>query len=306
MTGGNAGIGLELVKILYAHNATVYIAGRSEEKASKAITSIETSFPKSNGGLKFLHLDLDDLELVKKSAASFLSKETRLDVLWNNAGVMVPPQGSKTKQNYEAQLGVNCLGPFLFTKLLMPVLVQTAKSAPQASVRVVWLSSSAAEGLAPKGAIDMTKLDYKKDESAWYKYGVSKAGNILYANEFAKRYQADNVISVVCVEPGHLGDYESSLVQSLNPGFLKTDLQRNMSGVGAFMMSFILSEAIYGAYTELFAGLSPQITLDKTGAWSTYNTHSTIQYTDLACFSRTVGPLRYAEEGHRARQASEK
>ena len=202
MTGGNAGIGLELVKILYAHNATVYIAGRSEEKASKAITSIETSFPKSNGELNFLHLDLDDLELVKKSAASFLSKETRLDVLWNNAGVMVPPQGSKTKQNYEAQLGVNCLGPFLFTKLLMPVLVQTAKSAPRASVRVVWLSSSAAEGLAPKGAIDMTKLDYQKDESVWYKYGVSKAGNILYANEFAKRYQADNVVSVVCEEPG--------------------------------------------------------------------------------------------------------
>ena len=202
MTGGNAGIGLELVKILYAHNATVYIASRSEEKASKAITSIQASFPKSNGEVKFLHLDLNDLELVKKSAESFLSKETRLDVLWNNAGVMVPPQGSKTKQNYEAQLGVNCLGPFLFTQLLMPMLIQTAKTAPQASVRVVWLSSSAAEGLAPKGAIDMTKLDYKKDESAWFKYGISKAGNILYGKEFARRYRADGVISVVCVEPG--------------------------------------------------------------------------------------------------------
>ena len=221
MTGGNAGIGLELVKILYAHNATVYIAGRSEEKASKAITSIQASFPKSNGEVKFLHLDLNDLELVKKSAESFLSKESRLDVLWNNAGVMVPPQGSKTKQNYEAQLGVNCLGPFLFTKLLMPVLVQTAKSAPQASVRVVWLSSSAAEGLAPKGAIDMTKLDYKKDESAWFKYGVSKAGNILYGKEFARRYQADGVVSVVCVDPGLLVRLRKLTGAVPQPRFLK-------------------------------------------------------------------------------------
>ena len=200
MTGGASGIGLELVKILYAHNAKVYIAARSEQKASRAIASIETSFPKSKGELVFLHLDLSDLVLVKESAESFLSKENRLDVLWNNAGVMTPPQGSKTKQNYEAQLGTNCLGPFLFTKLLTPLLIETAKTAPRGSVRVCWLASSAAEFMSPKpGGVDMKNLDYKKDQSAWYKYGVSKAGNVLYSKEFAKRYQADNVLSVVCV-----------------------------------------------------------------------------------------------------------
>jgi len=198
VTGGASGIGLELVKILYAHNAKVYIAARSEQKASKAIASIETSFPESKGELVFHHLDLSDLILVKQSADSFLPKETRLDVLWNNAGVMVPPQGSKTIQNYEAQIGTNCLGPFLFTKVLTSLLVETAKSAPRDSVRVVWLSSSAAETTAPKGGVVMTNLDYRKDESAWYKYGVSKAGNIFYSNEFAKRHQADGVLSVVC------------------------------------------------------------------------------------------------------------
>ena len=71
-----------------------------------------------------------------------------------------------------------------------------------------------------------------------------------------------------------------------------------MSGVGALFMGFISSEAIYGAYTELFAGLSPKVTLDKTGAWSTYDTPSSIQYADSAAFSHTMGPLRYAEEGH--------
>lgn len=198
MTGGAAGIGLELVKILYAHNAKVYVAARSEQKASKAITSVETSFPKSKGELAFLHLDLNDLSLVKQSAESFLSKETKLDVLWNNAGVMIPPQGSKTKQNYESQLGTNCIGPFLFTKILTPLLVQTARSAPRGSVRVVWLSSSAADTVAPKGGLEISNLDYKKDESAWYKYGVSKAGNVFYSKEFARRYKSDGVVSVVC------------------------------------------------------------------------------------------------------------
>ncbi len=199
MTGGASGIGLELVKILYARNAKVYIAARSERKAFKAISSIETSFPESKGVLIFHHLDLDDLALVKQSANSFLSKEARLDVLWNDAGVMVPPPGSKTRQNYEAQLGTNCLGPFLFTKILTALLVETAKIAPRDSVRVVWLSSSAAETTAPTGGVVMTNLDYKKDESAWYKNGVSKAGNIFYSNEFAKKHRADGVLSVVSI-----------------------------------------------------------------------------------------------------------
>ncbi|MCJ1358633.1 MAG: hypothetical protein MMC33_008633, partial [Icmadophila ericetorum] len=251
ITGASSGIGLELAKILYAHNAKVYVAARSEEKAAKAMTSIETSFPKSRGELVFLHLDLDDLVAVKQSADSFLAKESRLDVLWNNAGVMVPAQGSKTKQGYEAQLGTNCLAPFLFTKLLMPLMIQTAKIAPTSTVRVVWLGSAAAEApFAPKGGVDMTNVDYKQERSSWHKYGASKAGNILYGREFGKRYQNSGVLSV-----------------SLNPGYLKSDLQRHMSGMQAVIMSFVLHPPIYGAYTELFAGLSSEITPEKNGAW---------------------------------------
>ena len=198
MTGGAAGIGLELVKILYAHNAKVYIAGRSEQKAAKSAASIKADFPQSKGELIFHHLDLNDLTAAKQSATSFLAKETRLDVLWNNAGLMIPPQGSKSAQGYEAQLGTNCLGPFLFTKLLTPLLAATVKSAPTGSTRVVWLASSIAEAYSPKGGVDMMNLDYKKDQAAWHKYGVSKAGNILYGKEFARRYKGDGVLSVVC------------------------------------------------------------------------------------------------------------
>lgn len=170
---------------------------RSQEKATKAIESIKAAFPKSAGELVFLHLDLDDLTTIKKSAEEFLSKETKLDVLWNNAGVMVPPQGSKTKQGYELQLGTNNVAPFLFTKLLTPILASTAKASPPGAVRVVWTSSSAAEGISPTNGVDLANLDYKTDKSAWHKYGVSKAGNVLHSKEFAKKYAGDGIISVV-------------------------------------------------------------------------------------------------------------
>ena len=201
VTGSSSGVGKELAQILYSHNAKVYVAARSEDKASKAISSMQSSFPASKGELVFLHLDLDDLSTIKKSASEFLSKESKLDVLWNNAGVMIPPQGSKTKQGYEMQLGTNNLAPFLFTKLLTPILAKTAKTTPPGSVRVVWTSSSAAEGFTPKGGVDMGNLEYKTDKSHWHKYGVSKAGNVLHAKEYARRFGGDGIVSVVCFIP---------------------------------------------------------------------------------------------------------
>jgi NAD(P)-dependent dehydrogenase (short-subunit alcohol dehydrogenase family) len=82
----------------YAKNATIYIAGRSPSKAEQAIKLIFTTAPFSTGKLEFLLLDLADLSTIAKSVKEFLAKERRLDVLWNNAGVMRPPAGSKTVQ----------------------------------------------------------------------------------------------------------------------------------------------------------------------------------------------------------------
>jgi NAD(P)-dependent dehydrogenase (short-subunit alcohol dehydrogenase family) len=197
VTGATSGVGKELTSILYAHDAKVYLAARSSEKATSTINELKATHPNSKGELVFLKLDLNDLSTVKASAQEFLAKEKRLDVLWNNAGVMIPPQGSKTKQNYELQLGTNNIAPFLFTKLLVPILEQTAKDAPAGSVRIVWVASSAAERFSPEGGVDMSNLDYKNDQSAWHKYGVSKAGNILQATEFAKRYRDTGIIGIV-------------------------------------------------------------------------------------------------------------
>ena len=87
MTGGYSGVGFELSQILFAHNATVYIVGRSEFKASTAITKIRMKFPKSLGRLEFLYVDFSKLSTVKPGVEAFLAREQRLDVLVNNAGV---------------------------------------------------------------------------------------------------------------------------------------------------------------------------------------------------------------------------
>ncbi|KAL7892325.1 short-chain dehydrogenase [Trichoderma sp. SZMC 28014] len=250
VTGCSSGVGKELARILYSYDAKVYITARSITRANAAIEDIKALHPKSRGELIPLYLDLDDLESVKKSADDFLSRENRLDVLWNNAGVMVPPTGTKTKQGYEEQLGANCLATFLFTMLLTPLLVSTAKTAAPDSVRVVWVSSSTTDR-SPPGGIDFDNLDYeKKDPGKWAKYGISKAGLYYYATQYAKLYKPDGIISV-----------------SLHPGNLKTELQRHVSAVQMVVINMMVYPPVNGAYTELFAGLSPDVTLEKSGAW---------------------------------------
>jgi len=173
------------------------VAARSAEKAEKVIYAIKNKHPTSTGDLVFLKLDLNDLSTIKKSAEEFHSKEDRLDILWNNAAILMPPAGSKTVQGIDQQLGVNTLGPFLFTKLLTPILVQTAKTAAPGSVRVMFVASSATYLFTPKGGVDVAKLESHHPYSPGEMYGVSKAGSALHALHFARLYSKDGVISTV-------------------------------------------------------------------------------------------------------------
>ncbi|KAH7200768.1 hypothetical protein BKA60DRAFT_174654 [Fusarium oxysporum] len=250
VTGGNSGIGKEVCGLLYSKNATVYMAARTAEKAEAAITALRKAHPTSTGSLGYVTLDFDDLTSIQASANALKSKTLSIDVLINNAGIMVPPAGSVSTQGYELQLSTNCLGPFLFTKLLTPVLAQTAKSAPPGRTRVVWVSSSAAELLSPTGGIEMDNLDYKKDRSQALKYGTSKAGSYFQSTEFARRYRGAGIVSV-----------------ALNPGNLESDLDRNTTGMQLLLRKALAHPTIFGAYTELFAALSPEVTLEKSGWW---------------------------------------
>ena len=134
------------------------IAG-TEAKALFTIDACKEEYPNSRGRLEFLFLDLADLNTIKASANAFLAKESRLDVLWNNAGVAQTPKGYISAQNIELQHATNILGPFLFTKLLFERLSETSKllDTPEASVRVCWASSLMMEQQAPKG-VDMAHL----------------------------------------------------------------------------------------------------------------------------------------------------
>lgn len=210
MTGSSSGIGKELAKILYAKNAKVYIAARSETKALTVIDDIQTAFPSSKGSLIFLKLDLVDLTTIKASVEEFLRKEDKLHVLVNNAGIRaVAKIPERTVQGYEMNLGVNNVGVFLFTKLLTPILNATAQSVPANTVRVVWLSSTIDLAAVKDVGVPLDNLDFHREVSGLDRYGLSKVGSWFQAVEFARLHKKDGIISV-----------------ALNPGNLATDLTR--------------------------------------------------------------------------------
>ena len=244
-----------MTQILYSKNAKVYVAARSEDKANRAIADIQKSCPQSTGSLSFLHLDLADLSTIKRTVERFTSQENQLHVLFNNAGVQAlkNTDGSiKTAQSHELHLGVNVLGVFLFTKLLTPTLVATAKTERPNTIRVVWVSSMGTEMVGEKShGMSLDYLKYWPSISPLERYGLSKAGNWLHGVEYAKRHQADGVVSISC-----------------NPGHLQTDLYRDGGRLfKAALSALALFPPINGAYTEIFAGLSPTITMKETGKW---------------------------------------
>jgi retinol dehydrogenase-12 len=218
VTGGASGLGFEFTKLLHSKNAKVWIAGRSQAKAENAIEAIEAANPNSQGGIEFTELDLSDLHTIKPGIDEFLQHETRLDLLVNNAGVMAI-NGETSKQGYELQWATNVLGHHYVTKLLVPILQETSKKAPEASVRVIWVSSGSASLQSPEndGGILWEDINFERVSSGfgnYLAYGQSKAGNLYQAAEFARRYADSGILSV-----------------SLHPGGLDTELLRNDSPI---------------------------------------------------------------------------
>lgn len=251
ITGGYSGVGYELANILYNAGAKVYIAGRSKEKAFQAIEFIKSSSlnKTSAGELHYHFVDLSDLSTIKPSTEEFKSKEQKLDVLWNNAAISNPPAGSITKQGHDLQLATNCLGPYLFTQLLLPSLQTAVKSSATNSVRVVWTSSFVVDLAAPKGGFKMTDL-MSPSNKLNKTYVDSKTANWFLASELARQ----------------VGPSQAILSVTQNPGNLRTNLLRHVSWMG-IVFAPLLYPAKMGAYTELWAGLSPELTIEANGAY---------------------------------------
>jgi NAD(P)-dependent dehydrogenase (short-subunit alcohol dehydrogenase family) len=258
VTGGNAGVGLELIKILYAKGATVYMAGRSPTRIAVEIEAINSMYTESLGQLKSLHVDLGDLTTISTCVSTFLAQESRLDVLWNNAGVTQIPAGSVTAQGHNSNMATNCLGPFLLTKLLLPILIQTAKTSPKDSVRIVFTSSGIVNLNTPSGGYSLADLspdNHSKDPA--HSYGASKVGDWILASEFDKRVRKEGIICV-----------------TQSPGTLNTKSWGEVPLLKMLMWP-IMHEPKMGAYTELWAGLSPEVNIEDGGkfgiAWGRWH-----------------------------------
>lgn len=229
------------MKNLYARGGTVYMAGRSAPKIAAEIEAIKVATPNPTGQLKSLVLDLSDLRTIKPAVDAFLAQESRLDVLFSNAGITRQPGGSATKQGHEMHMGTNCLGPYLLTKLLVPILQGTSKSAPKDSVRVIFTSSGIVDLMGPPGGLSFEELKPGHFHSDMNRnYSASKAGNWFLASEFDKRIP--DVVSVV-----------------QSPGTLKTKGWDGTPKLVRIMMAPLFYPPKFGAYTGLWAGLSAEV-----------------------------------------------
>ncbi|KAN0119570.1 NAD(P)-binding protein [Hyaloscypha variabilis] len=251
VTGGNGAVGYALIKILYRAGATIYMASRSKEKAEKAIQTLttESPAPETPGKIKFLHLDLNDLLSVKASAAAFASQESKLNILWNKAGAgaMSFSTGDRTAQDLEPLIGQNCVATLLFTTLLLSQLKNA--STPEEPARVVWTASFLAEGASPTNGVDFSLLE-KGTLDKTRNYAASKAGTWILGREFARRYGGEGIVSVV-----------------QNPGNLRNEGWQKVGALTMFFVRHVLHDPRFGAYTELYAGLSGEVGLQNNGAY---------------------------------------
>jgi retinol dehydrogenase 12 len=243
--------------MLYHANASrIYILGRSEEAGKSAaaeITSLSTpadvkprSAP-STDAVRFIRLDLSDLSSVKEAAQEFLDSETRLDVLWHNAAIMLAPEGSKSKQGHELTFATNVLGPFLLQHLLTPVLIETTKKpdASRSSVRSCWASSGTSVAPPGEDGIDwddwaLEGPGYSGFDARTKRYIQSKAANTILAAEMTVRHP----------------EFTSC---AFNPGANKTNIARHASGFMQRAFSLVAASPRMGALTELYAGFAPEI-----------------------------------------------
>ncbi len=230
VTGANTGIGFEIARALAAKGARVLLACRDGNKAADAIARIDGG-REQGGETEYLHLDLANLASVRE-AAETAAKEKRIDMLVNNAGVMMPPFSTATA-GCELQFAVNHLGHFAFTSLLLEKLAEEGG-------RVVMQSS-----IAHRGAnIDFDNLDGSKGYDKTTFYGQSKLANLLFANELNRRLRK-------------AGSSVSALAS--HPGIAASELTRHIKGGKLFssIVGTVLNTSEEGALPALQAATDP-------------------------------------------------
>jgi len=231
VTGASSGIGYETARILAEKNAKVIIAVRNPEKGNNALNKIKAGYSKAD--LSVMELDLADLKSVKQFAEVYKKEYKQLDLLINNAGVMIPPY-SKTTDGFELQFGTNHLGHFALTGLLLDVVKKTAGS------RIVNVSSMA----HTQGNINFDDLNWEKRKyTPWKAYGDSKIANLYFTYELAKKLGSAK---------------DTPLVVAAHPGWTATELQRH-SGLMSFLNNLFAQKIEMGALPTLYAAVASDV-----------------------------------------------
>jgi NAD(P)-dependent dehydrogenase (short-subunit alcohol dehydrogenase family) len=237
ITGANTGIGRETTRALAARGATVFMAGRSEARTRAAIE--ELARDTGNQRLEFLPLDLGNLRSVRACAQAFLDRGQPLHGLINNAG-MAGRRGL-TDSGFELMFGTNFVGPFLLTDVLLDRLRESAPA------RVVNVASDAHFGAA---GIDFDALRRPTATfTGMREYAVSKLGNVLHAQELARRLDGSGV---TCC--------------SLHPGVIASDIWRRLPWPARPLIKLRMRSPAEGARTSVYCATAPEVE-EESGAY---------------------------------------
>jgi NAD(P)-dependent dehydrogenase (short-subunit alcohol dehydrogenase family) len=247
-------MGKETILQLAKHKPSkIYLASRTASKGQEAVKSLKDSLTNPSLDIFYVPLDLASFQSIRSAADTVKSSTDRLDILICNAGVMALPPG-KTDQGHEIQFGTNHVGHHLLTKLLLPTLEKTA-ALPGSDVRVITISSVANDRAPPLA----TMLDTEKLSATgtWTRYGGSKAANVLFAAELARRHHFLTSVSV-------------------HPGIIKSDLWKstNDSNVlmrfGLMLLGPLIFQTIEtGAHNSLWAAAGSKKDELQNGAYYT-------------------------------------
>ena len=235
VTGASSGIGLETAKALTAHGARVILAVRDEAKGRKAAGILP-----GPGTNEVRLLDLASLESVRAFASDW--SQQPIDLLINNAGVMIPPL-TRTKDGFELQFGTNHLGHFALTNLLLPHITG----------RVVTVSSGAHQ----IGKIDFGDLNWEhRRYRPWRAYGQSKLANLLFTAELQRRLtEAGSKVLSIAAHPGYaatnLQSHSDSKLMDFAMGTLGNRLLAQDAAGGALPTLYAATQDLPG---NTFAG----------------------------------------------------
>jgi NAD(P)-dependent dehydrogenase (short-subunit alcohol dehydrogenase family) len=230
VTGSNTGIGFATVTALARKGARVILACRNVDKGAAALTRLRAEVPDAHASL--VELDRASLASVRAAADAVRAQTKQLDVLINNAGLMMPPL-SRTVDGFELQFGTNVLGHFALTGHLLPLLDRTP------GARVVWLSSITHWG----ASIDFKNLNAEKGYKDSREYGQSKLANLMLAYEMDRRLKraGSTTISVAA-----------------HPGFTRSELTRDLKLINRLAGPF-LQPTENGALPSLRAAVDPEV-----------------------------------------------